>query len=83
MSKVEIEYCVPCGLLDDAMMVQRHLLTAFGEDLDAVSLVTGQAGVFEVHVEGELVFDGQEEAYEKDALIETVREALQTEEVRA
>lgn len=82
MTDVEIEYCMPCGLLDNAQMVQRDLLTAFGEALDRVALVTGDAGVFRVRVDGETVFDGQEEAYEQDELLDAVRERL-PEEVSA
>lgn len=76
MTEVEIEYCVPCGLLDDATMVQRHLLKELGEALDAVRLVTGDGGIFEVRGDGETVFDGQEERYDPETLIEGVRERL-------
>lgn len=76
MCEVEIEYCVPCGLLDNATMVQGHLLEEFGEALDRVSLVTGDAGIFEVRVGGEVVLDGQEERYDPETLKERVADRL-------
>lgn len=83
MTQVEIEYCVPCGLLDTAQMVQRHLLSEFGEALDRVALVTGEGGVFRVHVDGETVFDGQEESYDRGTFLDHVRDPLDGEEVPA
>lgn len=74
MVSVEIEFCVPCGLLDPAVRTQRELLNRFGRDLDRVSLKTGHGGVFKVSVEGELVFDkavhGNEIAL--DAIVDAV-----------
>lgn len=57
MVSVEIEFCVPCGLLDPAVHTQRELLERFGGDLEEVTLKTGHGGVFKVSVEDELVFD--------------------------
>lgn len=76
MTEVEIEYCVPCGLLDNAQAVQKDLLEEFGQDLDGVKLVTGDGGVFKVRVEGDLVFDGQESTYDETAVREAVSERL-------
>jgi selenoprotein W-related protein len=72
MATVEIEYCVPCGMLDRATNLQTALLEEYGEGLDAVSLVTGDSGVFTVSVDGELVFDKDEEGYDTDVIIERV-----------
>jgi selenoprotein W-related protein len=74
VTEVEIEYCVPCGYLDRAVSVQRALLTAFGERLDAVTLRTGDHGVFRVTVDGEPVFDIADDEFDVD---ETVRRARQ------
>lgn len=57
MTTVEIEYCVPCGLLDPALETQRELLETFGRNLANVRLKTGHGGVFKVSVDDELVFD--------------------------
>lgn len=76
MSDVEIEYCVPCGFLDRAIDVQRAILQALGQEVDRVSLVTGAHGVFSVRVNGHTVFDKEEDVYDVDAIVRTVRERL-------
>lgn len=76
MTTVEIEYCVPCGLLDQAVGLQRALLAEFGLNVDAVSLVTGDGGVFEVHVDGDVIYDKNEEGYDEEAILERVRQRL-------
>lgn len=76
MSEVEIAYCVPCGLLDDAQMAQRHVLTEFGEDLDRVALVTGDAGVFQVGIDDEIVFVSQEQGYDREARLGCVPQEI-------
>lgn len=57
MTEVNIEFCVPCGLLEYAVETQETLLEAFGQDLDGVRLQPGHGGVFKVHVGDELVWD--------------------------
>lgn len=57
MVTVEIEYCVPCGLLDPAIETQRELLDQYGRDLDGIRLTPGHGGVFKVYVDGDLAFD--------------------------
>jgi selenoprotein W-related protein len=75
MTDVEIEYCVPCGHLDNAEDVQHAILEEFGQEIDRVALKTGGGGVFEVRVDGELVFDKDEDEYSVDGIVERVREA--------
>ncbi|MFB6296016.1 MAG: SelT/SelW/SelH family protein [Halobacteriales archaeon] len=72
MTSVDIEYCVPCGHLDRAQSLQNALLSEFGRDLESVSLVTGDGGVFEVTVDGEVVFDVDEEGYDADEIVSRV-----------
>ena len=74
MTRVEIEYCVPCGMQDRAVDLQRAVLDEFGQRVEAVSLVTGDSGVFEVAVDGELVFDKDEDDYDVDAIVDAVGE---------
>ena len=76
MSTVEIEYCVPCGYLNRASDLSEHLLSTFGEDLDSVALVTGDHGVFEVSVDGEVVFRKAEDEYSIDEITRRVRDAM-------
>jgi selenoprotein W-related protein len=75
MTRVKIEYCVPCGFLERAEAVQHALLTSLGEDLDSVALVTGEKGVFRVHVDDETIYDKDEDGeYDTDALVAAVRD---------
>ncbi|WP_222913711.1 Rdx family protein [Natrinema sp. SYSU A 869] len=57
MTSVEIEYCVPCGLLDPAIETQTRLLNEFGQELDSVTLIPGHGGVFIVTADGETIWD--------------------------
>jgi selenoprotein W-related protein len=77
MTRVEIEYCVPCGHLDRAVDVQTTLLELFGQQLAAVTLRTGDGGVFEVRVDGETVFDKAEDEFDVEAITGAVRERVQ------
>ncbi|SFR43384.1 selenoprotein W-related protein [Halogeometricum rufum] len=76
MTDVEIEYCVPCGFLDRAESIQHAVLQQFGERVDRVSLVTGDHGVLTVAVDGELVWDKEEDDYDVDEITRRVRAAL-------
>lgn len=57
MTSVEIEYCVPCGLLDPAIETQIQLLNEFGQELDGVTLTPGHGGVFIVTADDETIWD--------------------------
>ncbi|WP_276302406.1 SelT/SelW/SelH family protein [Halorussus lipolyticus] len=76
MTDVEIEYCVPCGMLDRAQDLQHALLSEYGERLDSVALVTGDSGVFKVRADGEQVFDKESDDYDVDAIVESVGEKV-------
>lgn len=73
---IEVEYCVPCGFLGRAIDVSEALLGALGGEVDRVSLVTGDHGVFEVRVDGETVFDKEEDAYDVDEIVRAARAEL-------
>jgi len=76
MTSVEIEYCVPCGFLGRAETIQHALLEQFGDRLDRVTLVTGDRGVLTVAVDGDIVCDKADDAYDVDAITRRVRESL-------
>lgn len=76
MTTVEIEYCVPCGHLDRAIETQRTLLAEFGRGLEAVTLRTGEGGVFVVSVDGDTVLDAREAGYDLGEIEEAVRERV-------
>jgi selenoprotein W-related protein len=76
MTEVEIEYCVPCGYRGRAMDVERAILGALERDLERVSLVTSDHGVFRVSVDGETVYDEAEDQYDVDGIVREIRERL-------
>lgn len=76
MADVTVEYCVPCGFRDQALGLQRAILTSLEHELDSVSLVMGDHGVFEVSVDGETVYDKEESAYDVDEVVRAVRDHL-------
>ncbi|MXV62347.1 SelT/SelW/SelH family protein [Natronorubrum sp. JWXQ-INN-674] len=76
MASVEIEYCVPCGFLRRAEDLQHALLSTFGEQLEAVTLATGDDGVFVVRVDGDVIFEKSEETYNIDNIVRRVRTYL-------
>jgi selenoprotein W-related protein len=53
---VEIEYCTQCRWLLRAAWLAQELLTTFEADLSAVSLQPGTGGVFEVRLNGAVIF---------------------------
>ncbi|MFB6104806.1 MAG: SelT/SelW/SelH family protein [Halobacteriaceae archaeon] len=76
MTDVEIQYCVPCGHLDNAIDTQRELLEEFGQRLDGVRLKTGDSGIFVVTVDDETVYDNRETDDGFD--IDEVKDAIQS-----
>ena len=75
-SDVEIASCVPYGFLNRAVDLAETLLSTFGADVDSVSLVTGDHGIFEVRVDGAVVFDKAEDEYDIDEITRRVRAEL-------
>ena len=76
MTTVEIEYCVPCGLLDRAIETQRELLAEYGQRLDAVTLRTGDGGVFVVRAGGDVILDTDERGYDLDEIADAVGDRI-------
>ncbi|MFB6244150.1 MAG: SelT/SelW/SelH family protein [Halobaculum sp.] len=77
MVEVEIEYCVPCGLLDHAEETQHELLEKYGRELDGVRLTPGHGGVFAVRADGDLVWDRDDEgSIEPDQILARVGERV-------
>lgn len=62
MSKnfVEITYCTQCRWLLRAAWLAQELLTTFEQDLNSVSLKPGSGGIFEISLNGQLIFSRKE-----------------------
>jgi selenoprotein W-related protein len=54
--RLEIVYCRQCRWLPRAAWLAQELLTTFGEELGCVALVPATGGVFEVRLDGDLLF---------------------------
>jgi selenoprotein W-related protein len=59
--RIEIVYCTQCRFILRASWLAQELLTTFGGDIGELALVPGQGGVFEVWLNGELIFSRQRE----------------------
>ena len=59
--RVEIEYCTQCRWLLRAGWTAQELLTTFTAELGEVALVPGSGGVFDVRVDGEVVWSRSEQ----------------------
>lgn len=53
---VEIHYCVQCRWLLRASWMAQELLSTFDGDLVALTLKPGTGGVFEIHLDGVLLW---------------------------
>lgn len=59
--RVEIQYCTQCRWLLRAAWMAQELLTTFENELGELALVPGTGGIFEVRVNGELIFSRNQE----------------------
>lgn len=54
---VTIAYCTQCNWLLRSGWMAQELLSTFGEDLGGVTLVPGHGGIFEIRVDGVLIWE--------------------------
>ncbi len=59
--RVAIRYCTQCRFVLRATWLAQELLMTFGEGLGELALVPGSGGVFDVYLDGELLFSRQRE----------------------
>ena len=58
--RIEIEYCTQCRWLLRAAWMAQELLTTFEAEIGGVALVPGSGGVFDVRVDGQLLWSRRE-----------------------
>ena len=58
--RVEINYCTQCRWLMRAAWMAQELLTTFELEIGEVALVPGTGGVFDVRLNGELLYSRKE-----------------------
>ncbi len=54
--KVEIEYCAQCRFILRASWMAQEILMTFPEEISALCLIPGEGGVFNVRLDGEVLF---------------------------
>ncbi|MGC1952783.1 MAG: SelT/SelW/SelH family protein [Gammaproteobacteria bacterium] len=59
--RVEIRYCTQCRWLLRAAWMAQELLTTFEAELGEVALAPGTGGIFEVRVDGDLIWSRKAE----------------------
>ena len=76
-----IAYCTQCNWLLRAAWMAQELLSTFGEELGSVALVPGTGGIFEIRVDGELVWERKRDGGFPDvkALKQRVRDVVSPE----
>jgi selenoprotein W-related protein len=61
MPRVEIRYCTQCRWLLRAAWLAQELLSTFATELGEVALIPGSGGIFEIQVDGELIWSRKAE----------------------
>jgi selenoprotein W-related protein len=61
LPRVEIQYCTQCRWLLRAAWLAQELLTTFEKELGEVALIPGMGGIFEVRVNGAVVWSRKEQ----------------------
>ena len=59
--RVEIEYCSQCRFVLRATWMAQELLFTFGDELSEVALIPGSGGIFEVRLNGELLWNKKQQ----------------------
>ena len=55
--RIEIRYCCQCQWLLRAAWYAQELLSTFSQEIGEVAMVPGTGGIFQVHCDGELIWD--------------------------
>ena len=76
--QITITYCTQCNWLLRAAWMAQELLSTFGPELGAVTLVPGTGGIFEITVDGASVWERRRDHGFPDvkALKQRVRDAF-------
>ncbi|TXE12932.1 SelT/SelW/SelH family protein [Seonamhaeicola algicola] len=59
-SHIKITYCTQCQWLLRATWMSQELLTTFKDDIDALTLIPGTGGIFEVYANDEKIWSRKE-----------------------
>lgn len=78
---VAITYCTQCNWLLRSAWMAQELLTTFSLELGAVTLVPGTGGIFEISIDGHLVWERKRDGGFPDvkALKQLIRDKIDPE----
>jgi selenoprotein W-related protein len=65
--KLQITYCTQCNWLLRAAWMQQEVLSTFSLEMGEVSLIPGTGGIFEIHLDGDLVWERKRDGGFPDA----------------
>jgi selenoprotein W-related protein len=54
---IRIAYCTQCNWLLRSAWMAQELLSTFGTELSEVILVPGTGGIFEIHLDGDMIWE--------------------------
>lgn len=60
MNKIEIKYCKKCRWLLRSSWMAQEILNTFEDEVDELSLLPGTGGIFEITVNGQLIWSRKE-----------------------
>ena len=66
-AEVTIAYCTQCNWLLRAAWMAQELLSTFGTELGSVTLIPGTGGIFEIRVDGALLWERRRDGGFPDA----------------
>lgn len=76
--QLTITYCTQCNWLLRAAWMTQEVLSTFGQDIGAVTLVPGTGGIFEISLDGALLWERKRDGGFPDvkALKQLVRDQI-------
>ncbi|HQN65469.1 MAG TPA: SelT/SelW/SelH family protein [Methylophilus sp.] len=79
--RVEIEFCTQCRWLMRAAWLAQELLTTFDGDLESLTLKPGTGGIFDISLDGVVVYSRKMQGRHADAaeLKQLIRDAIDPE----
>jgi selenoprotein W-related protein len=69
-----ITYCTQCNWLLRSAWMAQEVLSAFSDDVGGVTLVPGTGGIFEIRLDGELLWERRRDGGFPD--VRTLKQAL-------
>lgn len=57
---ITFTYCTQCNWMLRTAWMAQELLSTFGQDIGSVTLIPGTGGIFQVTLDGELIWDRKE-----------------------